>query len=173
MKLEAIERFHLEKMRKWRNELKDIFREYRPLTEDNQEKWFKSLTSNHNQVMYAITSDEGELVGACGWVGIGWVNKHPGDMSIYIAEEAIGRGEATIKELLRIAFEELNFHTVRAEVFEFNPVAKKLYQELGYKIVGYWRDAHYYKGRYWDSFLMDMTKGDWEKMSIKPPKEVV
>ena len=164
VRFRAIEREDLKQLRDWRNELKGNFREYRMLSMANQEAWFESLLTDKKTLMYAIEAPAlgggQELVGVCGWTYIDWLNRHA-ELSIYIGgQKGKGVGTTALEELHRIAFEELNLHTVRLEVYDFNP-AKTLYPKLGYKIVGIWRECHFYKGRYWDSILMDMTREDW------------
>ena len=158
----AIEREDLKTLRDWRNELKDNFRQYRFLSMENQEKWFNGLLTDDSQVMYAVVDEDNNLIGIAGWHNIDWLNRHA-DLSIYIGgEKGKGYGTATLKELHRIAFMELNLLTVRLEVFDFNP-AKTLYERVGYKKVGVWRNAHFHAGVYHDSILMDLTREDWEK----------
>ena len=165
IKFRAIEREDLPTLRDWRNELKDLFRQYRYLNMENQEQWFGGLTNDNSQVMYAVTNMEGLLIGVAGWYNIDWLNRHA-DLSIYIGgEKGKGYGTATLNELHRIAFMELNLLTVRLEVFDFNP-AKTLYERVGYKKVGVWRNAHYHNGEYHDSILMDMTVDDWKKAVV-------
>ena len=167
IKFVAIERTHLKKLRDWRNELKDTFRQFRMFSMEDQERWFESLQHDPNRILYAV-KDGKKLIGVCGWVGIDWVNRHA-DLSIYVGTEFINQGYGTqmLHELHRIAFMELNLETVRLEVFDFNP-AKNLYLRVGYKEVGRYRSAHFYQGKYWDSILMDMTREDYLNQVANP-----
>jgi len=175
IKLREIKEYDLPQLLEWRNEYKDIFREHRTLTIENQVGWFQSLTEDRTRQMYSVTDADGHLIGCGGWVGIDWVNRHTGDLSIYIGDKDYqnrGYGLATIDELVRVAFEDMNMEMVRAEVFEFNP-NYKVYEEAGFQMVGCWRNAHYLNGEYWDSYIMDMDRDDWTNIRIKGVRGVL
>ncbi|MDD2591711.1 MAG: GNAT family protein [Erysipelotrichaceae bacterium] len=84
-------------------------------------------------------------------------------MGIYINKENRfkGYGSEAIKLLLSYAFDELNYHFVRVEVFAYNQDAVKTYEKCGFKQVGKWRQSRYHHGVYHDIILMDIIKDEF------------
>jgi len=175
IRLRAIEPEDLPLLKKWRNELKDYYREHRFINQPHQERWYENTIGDARYVYYAIDVWYGKwwLVGACGWCWIDWLNRHC-DLSIYIGDpewRGKGIGLKAMIELHKIAFHEWNMNTVRLEVLSFNP-AVKFYENFGYQRVGIYRQAHFYKSDHHDSILMDMTKDEWRDRYSQTQLEV-
>lgn len=167
IQLRAVEPEDLDALRKWRNELKEYYREYRFINELHQKRWYESLPDNNNCLHYAIDVYEigWQLIGSCNLSNIDWLNKHA-ELGIYIGDSewrGKGAGLAAMMELHRIAFHELDMNTMRLEVFSFNP-AVSFYIKFGYKEIGRYREAQFYKGKFEDSILMDMTRDEWDEI---------
>jgi len=81
-------------------------------------------------------------------------------MGIYINKQSRhqGYGSEAIKLILDYAFNELNYHFIRVEVFAYNQDAVKTYEKCGFKHVGSWRHGRYHQGKYHDVLLMDKLK---------------
>lgn len=81
-------------------------------------------------------------------------------MGIYINKQNRhqGYGSEAIKLMLDYAFNELNYHFIRVEVFAYNQDAVKTYEKCGFKHVGKWRHGRYHQGKYHDVLLMDKLK---------------
>ena len=169
IRLRAIELDDLPLLKKWRNELRYFFREYRLLTDANQLKWYNSIQDDRRFIHYAIDVWEGDdwhLIGSCNWSNINWVSRHA-EVGRYIGDpEYRGKGyglKMTI-ELHRIVFQDLNMNTVRGEVWAYNTHNINFLRKFGYKEAGRYRNAKFYKGEYHDSILMDMTREEWGKL---------
>lgn len=167
VRLRAIEPADLPILKKWRNELKEYFREYRFINDLHQEAWYKSTLTDKAYLHYVVDVYENGwlLVGSCNWSAIDWINRSA-ELGIYIGDQDYwhqGVGLKTMLELHRIAFEVLNLDIVRLEVYDFNP-AVRLYRKFGYKDAGVWRMRKFREGAYHDAFLMDMTREEWSAL---------
>ena len=169
VRLRGIELEDLPLLKKWRNELRHFFREYRLITDAHQLKWYNSIQDDKRFIHYAIDVWDGEdwrLIGSCNWSNIDWVSRHA-EVGRYIGDpEYYGKGyglKMTI-ELHRIVFQDLNMNTVRGEVWSYNTHNINFLRKFGYKEVGRYRNAKFYKGEYHDSVLVDMTREEWEKL---------
>ena len=167
IRFRAIEPEDLPDLKRWRNEQKKYYREYRFINTPHQEDWFTGMSNDRGHMHYAIDVWDNRwlLVGSCNWSNIDWVHRHA-ELGIYIGDSewrGKGVGLKAMIELHKIAFHELNMETVRLEVFSFNR-AVKFYDDFGYKRVGAWRNAHFYDRDFTDSILMDMTNTEWEEL---------
>jgi len=169
VRLRAIELEDLPLLKKWRNELRHFFREYRLITDAHQLEWYNSIQDDKRFIHYAIDVWDGEdwrLIGSCNWSNIDWVSRHA-EVGRYIGDpEYRGKGyglKMTI-ELHRIAFQDLDMNTVRGEVWAYNTYNINFLRKFGYKEVGRYRNAKFYKDKYHDSILFDMTRGEWGKL---------
>ena len=167
VRLRGIELEDLPLLKKWRNELRHFFREYRLITDAHQLKWYNSIQDDKRFIHYAIDVWDGEdwcLIGSCNWSNIDWVNRHA-EVGRYIGDpEYRGKGyglKMTI-ELHRIVFQDLNMNTVRGEMWAYNTHNIDFLSKFGYKVVGRYRNAMFYQGRFWDSVLVDMTSEEWD-----------
>lgn len=167
IRLRAIEYEDIEQLRKWRNEFKDNFRQFRYITRREQERWYDNMLRDTNCLHFAVDVwDMGwTLVGSANLSHIDWLNRHA-ESGLYIGAPEWRRRGIGMKAMIalhRIAFEELNMNTMRGEAFAFNPVLE-FDKQFGLKEVGRYREAHFYKGRFYDTVLMDMTRDEWDAL---------
>jgi RimJ/RimL family protein N-acetyltransferase len=169
--LRALEREDLTLLRDWRNipDFRRNFREYRELNLDNQLKWFEGLqASGQNNFMFVIErlSDQKPL-GACGLLYTNWIIRSA-DFSFYIGFEEsyidnYGYALDAAILLTKYGFNVLNLNKIWMELYEFDK--KKLaffLEQLSFKKDGKLRDNCFEDGRYWDSFIISLTRNDFE-----------
>jgi RimJ/RimL family protein N-acetyltransferase len=72
-----------------------------------------------------------------------------------------GFGEQMLRELVKIAFEELQLHRLQLFVFDFNQPAIRCYQKVGFVLEGHLRDYRKVQNGYWSSILMSLLSTDW------------
>lgn len=154
-------------LKDWRNslEVRSICREYRLLNMVMQDDWYDSIIHDTSQMMFINEICNGETVipiGVCGWTYINWRSNY-GMTSIYIGEANYRNGDymlAVLNELHRIAFNELNLHTVRYEWYPWRD-DQDVFIEAGYTESGKFRDGFYHDGKYHDIIIMDMKRDEW------------
>ena len=72
-----------------------------------------------------------------------------------------GYAEGALMTLVRHGFEEMNFNRIYGETFSGNP-GIKLYEKLGFTHEGTLRQTYYKCGKYIDSLVFSILKGEAE-----------
>lgn len=165
-----IERDDLEMLRDWRNnpKVREICREYRLLTMTHQEKWYDEWVLDKDHVVFKIIDRLDKRpdlapIGICGITFIDWRSRH-GLLSFYIAEEPQSGKPieeyyaAILTELQRVAFDDLNLHVLRAEIYAFDP-RKEYILKAGFTETGKRREQYFHNGRFWDIIIADVISG--------------
>ena len=67
-----------------------------------------------------------------------------------------GLGEALVRSLLDIAFDDLELHRVELGVFDFNVGARKCYEKAGFHLEGTLRECRRQGDEYWNLCIMGM-----------------
>nr|POF04273.1 putative n-acetyltransferase ynad [Quercus suber] len=88
------------------------------------------------------------------------------DLSIDIlpAFQGKGYGSEAIAWVLRWAFLTRGLHRVQVRAFEYNEGARRLYEKLGFKPEGRWREFLWFRGRWWDDFQFAILDREWLDM---------
>jgi RimJ/RimL family protein N-acetyltransferase len=169
--LRAIEKTDLELLKQWRNipEFRENFREVRELNLFNQELWFEKTNKSMNDFMFMIVRlEDGELLGAGGLLYINWIIRSA-DYSFYIGyqEKYIdndGYAEEAAQLLLNYGFNNLNLNKIWMELYEFDSLKLTFFKEK-FKFCqdGCLRDNCFEKGRYWDSYIISLTRKDFDR----------
>jgi diamine N-acetyltransferase len=76
-----------------------------------------------------------------------------------VPDRGVGRG--ILKEVIRIAFEELRAHRLFLDVYEDNARARHLYESLGFVYEGLMRDAAQRDGTYCNLCMMSMLEHEY------------
>ena len=113
--------------------------------------------------------EEEKLIGVTGFENISWNN---GTALVYIGiGDEKNRGQGYAKEALNLTmefgFEELNFHRIYLTVIEYNEFAIKLYEKLGFKREGVYREFIHRDGRRYDMYLYGILRPEWEVLREK------
>lgn len=169
--LDTIERSDLQMLRAWRNrpDFRKFFREYKEINADMQTKWYEDKVINDNStLMFSIRDIAcGELIGCCGLCYINWVHRHS-DLSLYIGKDHVyiddeGLAQEACQLLFHYGFQELALHKIWTEIYDFDKKKLDLYSRLGFKQDGMLRDQYFYDGKWHDSRMMSLLKGDWDR----------
>ena len=106
---------------------------------------------------------EGKFAGCVELVNIRWFNRKA-EITIWILPEFRGKALAkdALEGIVKLAFEQFNFHRLEAEVYEFNEKARNLFTSAGFVIEGKLREAKYRDGRYYDIIRFGLLKTEWK-----------
>lgn len=74
-----------------------------------------------------------------------------------------GIGEAIVRALLRIAFDDLSLHRVALNVFDFNQSAIRCYQKVGFRLEGVQRAACKVGDEYWNVCAMSILEHEYHE----------
>ena len=149
----------------------NVLRQWKPLTDHNQEKWFQEVSTAINQVVFSIVIfDKGnneEFIGYCGLVHIDHINKRA-ELSFLIEPERTSKREvyqedftAALRVLCEYGFNQLNFNKIFTETFSFRKYQIEILEKFGFRKDGILREHQYVNGKYWDSIIHSMLRSEF------------
>jgi RimJ/RimL family protein N-acetyltransferase len=116
----------------------------------------------NDAVKLGVFQGEGQLVGLAGldgilWnQGIGWVV-----LAVSPAYQGRGVGRSALRLLLRLGFGELNLRRLQLTVFEDNHRAVHLYESVGFRREGAFREFLERDGELTDMLLYGILRREW------------
>jgi RimJ/RimL family protein N-acetyltransferase len=171
VRLRAVEREDLPRYVAWMADpaVSENLSSQLPMSLVHEERWFEeNLKLPVEQQALAVDA----AAGRGKWVHIGGTGYHfvdkrnrLGECGLFIGERKLwhkGYGRDTLLALLRYGFDALNFNRVQLRVMAFNERAIRLYEKIGFIREGSMREAHFYRGRYWDMHLYAMLRREWD-----------
>jgi ribosomal-protein-alanine N-acetyltransferase len=165
--LRPIERDDLQRCYDWMNDedLRATLSQRYPLSLAREADWVERATRGQDpsELHLAICLVQADRhVGNCGLVSIDRDNG-TATLGILIGERDCrgqGLGEEAVRTLCRYAFDEMNLHKIRLEVYAINPAAMKTYERVGFRKEGVLREDAYRQGRRIDVVRMGLLRGD-------------
>jgi L-amino acid N-acyltransferase YncA len=129
--------------------------ETEPRTPEERRQWMAARAARH-PVVVAVTG--GQVVG---WGSLNAFNPRPAydnvvDLSVYVERGWRGRGvgRALLQHLLSLA-RTLGYHKMVLATFPFNEAGVALYQKVGFRPVGVYREQGRLDGRWVDVLIME------------------
>lgn len=166
--LRAIEERDLPLLHKWANDpsIQSMLGGWHfPVGEQDQKKWYQSLSFNSDNQRFAIETPDLGLIGTANLVSIDWQNGAAFHGMLLGDKDVRGKGYAldALMTLMRFAFEEVGLYRLDSDIIEYNIASLKLYLEkAGWKKEGVKKEWYYRKGRRWDKVVVGVTKEDYE-----------
>jgi RimJ/RimL family protein N-acetyltransferase len=166
--LRAIEERDLPLLHKWANDpsIQSMLGGWHfPVGEQDQKKWYQSLSFNSDNQRFAIETPDLGLIGTANLVSIDWQNGAAFHGMLLGDKDVRGKGYAldALMSLMRFAFEEVGLYRLDSDIIEYNIASLKLYLEkAGWKKEGVKKEWYYRKGRRWDKVVVGVTKEDYE-----------
>jgi len=114
----------------------------------------------NEEIVFAIVTRSGELVGAIGLVP----KKHDvAELGYWIGVPYWNRGYASeaARAVVAFAFDELSFHRVEAAHFSRNPASGRVMQKIGMRHEGTLRQAVKKWNEYLDTEMYAVLRGEW------------
>lgn len=139
----------------------------RPRTEDEVLKWFEDWQKDPRIIAFAVrflNSDDLLAVimlegihfqHGVAWLGLGIGNRE---------QWGKGYGREAITLTLNYGFDELNLHRIQLSVFEYNTRGIALYEKLGFRREGVFREFMQREGRRYDMYLYGLLRREWEAL---------
>ncbi len=151
----------------WRNDI-EVMKSTSPeldiYTLEETESFINMIVNQPNAKGYMIEDiEDGETVGIISLINIDYKNRS-GECIIDIGQKekwGKGIGREAMSILMDYAFNELNLHRLYLQVFSFNERAIKLYERLGFKQDGKFREAVYRDGKWHDIIIMNILKREY------------
>ncbi len=132
-----------------------------PLDEHQVGKFFLTQVLDdrlHRMQFVAVDDDTQQRVGQIGFSRI-WVrtrSAHLGPVIVAPAFRHQGIGSQMVRDMLTIGFRQLQLHRIELVVFDFNEVAIRCYERVGFQTEGRLRDICQVGNEYWH----------WRAMSV-------
>jgi len=124
-------------------------------TSDERRQWMDARAARHPVV---VAATGGQVVG---WGSLNAFNPRPAydnvvDLSVYVERGWRGRGvgRALLQHLLPLA-RTLGYHKMVLATFPFNEAGVALYQKVGFRPVGVYREQGRLDGRWVDVLIME------------------
>jgi RimJ/RimL family protein N-acetyltransferase len=149
-------------------EVRGYLRRYYPMSVTREEEWLRGLYEGPRDIAFgiALRADD-RLIGGTGLHDIEPRHRHA-CFGISIGDKSLwgkGHGTEATGLVLRYAFHTLNLNRVWLHVFEYNPRAARVYEKVGFRCEGRLRQDAFHDGRYWDTIVMGILRGEWEALN--------
>lgn len=130
------------------------------ITESN---WVSKLYPSEENVILAIETTEGELIGDIGLHKIDYVSRTATTGTMIGDKNFHGKGYGSEAKmlLLNYAFNTLNLRKINSEAISFNKHSVNYSLKCGYEIEGVRKKEIYKNGRYHDMVLLAVFKKNW------------
>jgi RimJ/RimL family protein N-acetyltransferase len=139
-----------------------------PLNDKQLEKYIENANNeNAETLVYKVMDIEmGEVIGHISLRNIDRKNKSARMGKVLVGNKnSRGKriGQQMIKEILNIAFDQLQLHRVSLGVFDFNISAITCYEKAGFIKEGLLRDFRKNGDEYWSLWEMSILENEWLK----------
>lgn len=155
----------LESCLRWINdpEITQYLSIYLPMSAQSEEEWFDALSKRQNDIIFAIETLDGALIGTMGLHGINWKDKTATTGAMIGEKEYWGKGYGTDAKmiLLDYALNTLNLRKICSSVLSYNKRSLRYNLHCGYKIEGVRKKQMFKSGRYRDEIILGVFKKDW------------
>lgn len=169
--LYPVSKEHLSKLKDWRNSQMDVLRQWKPLTDYNQEIWFQELSKDDNQIVFSIRisdkDDNLSFIGYCGITNMDFINRR-GEISFLINPTRLQDKDLYREDFLSVTymlcqygFEEINLHKLFTETFAFRKDHIKILEDFGLQCDSILREHQFIKGQYHGSLIHSILYDEW------------
>lgn len=156
---------------KWRNEQIYHLRQARPLTEDDQQRYFDNVVSKlydnpkPDQILFSYL-EKGVCIGYGGLVHINWIDRN-GEISFIMDTQLEGEHFADhwsnyLTMLKAVAFDDLGLHKIYTYAFDLRPHLYTMLEANGYKREATLKEHCLFNGEYKDVVLHSLWNDRYE-----------
>ena len=158
-----------EKYTEWLNDLEvtgnlDIYNSV--INAETEREFLAKLSKEHNYSI--IENEKNELIGSCGFIGLDHLNQ-TAEAGIFIGNKNYwnkGYGTESFQLLLDYGFKALNLNNIMLRVYSFNERAIRIYEKIGFKIIGKRREALKRGDKTFDIIFMDIVRSEFNKNNL-------
>lgn len=156
---------------KWRNEQIYHLRQARPLTEDDQQRYFDNVVSKlydnpkPDQILFSYL-EKGVCIGYGGLVHINWIDRN-GEISFImdtqLEKEHFAEHWSNYLTMLKaVAFDDLGLHKIYTYAFDLRPHLYTMLEANGYKREATLKEHCLFNGEYKDVVLHSLWNDRYE-----------
>ena len=165
--LRGIERDDLNRCHDWMSDpgVRATLAQRYPMSLAREADWVERATRGQDpsEMNFAICILEDDRhIGNCGLVAIDRDNR-TATLGILIGEADFrgrGLGRDAVRTLCRFAFDEMDLHKIRLDVYASNSAAIRTYEAVGFRSEGVLREEAYREGRRADMIRMGLLRGE-------------
>lgn len=168
IRLSSLKEEHLSTFEAWYNDtgflrLYDVVAAFPKSKLQLQEMLLDTQNLSDKYIFAVKTIEEDKFIGVTGFENILWNN---GTAVIYIGiGDNTFRGQGLGKEALALTmefgFQELNLHRIQLTVLSYNKPAIALYEKVGFKKEGVYREFIHRDGKRYDMYLYGILRHEW------------
>lgn len=147
---------------KWRNEQIYHLRQARPLTEDDQQRYFDTIISklyenpNPDQILFSYM-EKNVCIGYGGLVHINWIDRHA-EISFIMdtsleASNFAEHWNRYLQMLFKVAFDDLGLHKIFTYAFDLRPHLYPIFEAAGFVREATLKDHCLYNGQFKDVII--------------------
>lgn len=169
--LAALDKRDIGFVKDWRNQQTAVLRQNRPLTDADQEAWFRGLATDDSQDVFGLRLEDdtgSRLIGYCALVRIDRSNSRA-ELSFLVDPSRAADGDlyredmiAALALLCRHGFEVVRLHRIFTETFAFRKEHITILEEFGFMREGVLRAHQYKNGEHVDSILHSILDSEWK-----------
>ncbi len=141
-----------------------------PRGTDEIMRWMENGQKARNNFLFGVrTTATAELIGWIELDGIQWTHGSAG-VGIAIGSREYwgqGYGHEAMVLMLQFAFHELNLHGIHLTVFAYNTRAIALYERLGFRREGAYREYLHRDGQRYDMLIYGLLRREWEARNAR------
>lgn len=144
-----------------------------PFTFEAEEKAYEKMSARDpNNVILAIETRRGELIGLMGIHNIDWVNRTATTGTNIGDKKYWGKGYGTDAKmtLLDYCFNTLGLHRINSTAIAYNERSVRYSLRCGYKIEGRLREQYFRKGARYDSVMLGVLREEWLPLWLRYQK---
>ena len=133
----------------------------------SKEKEILAGIAKQNEVLAIVDAETDQLIGNCGLHNVNYIDGIA-DCGLFIGDKSYwnrGYGTEALTLLLDFAFNLMNLHNVKLDVYEFNHRAIRCYEKCGFKTIGRRRMARNIGGSRYDVIYMDILAEEFGSRS--------
>lgn len=169
IKITALKEEDIDTVTKWYEDTTFLrvfdFNPAAPLYRGKIKEWLLEEINNPNNYFFAMREEsDGPMIGYVEIERISW-NNGVGGIAIGIGDlKQCGKcyGKEALSLVMDFAFRELNLHRLQLIAISYNERAIRLYEKLGFKREGIYREAVFRDGKRYDIYLYGVLDREWK-----------
>ncbi|WP_342305956.1 GNAT family N-acetyltransferase [Methanolobus sp. ZRKC5] len=165
--LSNIEFEDLENIKKWRNEQMPILRQWKPLTDKNQDEYWKIIANSNDSILFSIIDDNEKMCGYCGLTNIDYISSR-GELSFLLDTDLDRDNDVhdktliiVLKMLSKYGFNQLNLNKIYTETYIYREDHVSTLENFGLKKDGILRKHVFKNGEYHDSVIHSILRSEY------------
>ena len=144
---------------------------YYYVSSEREKKWIEnSIYNDKNNIRLAIClKEKNNYIGNVNLNNIDWINRNA-EFSIFIGEKnewGKGYAQEATKLMLNFGFRQRNLNRIYLTVLENNNPAISLYNKIGFKKEGVFREMLFKDNKYYNLIIMSILKNEFEALDYE------